>query len=50
MRGVETDGRFQLPAGGVIGQCQYAHMYAVRAETRASLFSLVKIEQCMQKL
>jgi len=28
----------------------YAHMYAVRAESRASLWSLVKIGQCMEKL
>jgi len=37
MRGVETECHFQPPAGGAIGECQYAHMYAVRAEFPESL-------------
>ena len=37
MRGVETEGRFHLPAGGAIVECHYAYMYAVTAESPASL-------------
>ena len=47
--GVETEWRFQPPVGGAIAECQYAHMYAVRAESPSSLWRLVKIGQCMQK-
>jgi len=50
MRGVETEGHFQPPAGGAIGESQYEYMYAVREESWASLWSLEKIGQCMLKL
>ena len=37
MRGVETEGCFQLPAGGAVVECHYAYMYAVTAVSPASL-------------